>query len=124
MIDGTANSIVVLMFAILVGLVLRLASVLTPEVMRRKTERRQGEPLVDYLRRASDVSAEAGVITATQGPRSYLLTLGAFHGLLAMLVVVLLLSPVSMNWPLFLGGMLASYMLAEWLFRRSRAGKI
>ena len=121
---GIVNGIVLAMSAVLLGVVLRLASLLTPEAMRRgRPPRRPGESLGSYLRRSSLQGAKSSREAVRTGPASYRLMLLAFYGLLAMLVTVLWLSPVYMNWPVFLGVFFAAFLLADWIYKRARAGR-
>ena len=119
------NGVVLAMAAVLLGVVLRLVGLVTPEAMQRtRPDQRPGESLVEYLRRASMERAEASREAVETGPASFWLLCLAFYGLLAILVAVLWLSPVHMNWPIFLSVFFAAFMLAEWMFKRAKAGRL
>ena len=52
-------------------------------------------------------------------PRSGWIAMVFLYGLVAMMVAVVKISPVTMRWGPFLGCVLGSYMIADFLFRRT-----
>ena len=124
MVDEGVNAVVLSMFAIVIAVVMQLGAALTPAVMRQRLERREGESLAEYVQRSAIHKAEAGREAARTGSDSYRLLLLAFWGLLVILIVTLVASPVHMSWPLFLGVFAAAYLLATWIFAQAKAGKL
>ena len=121
MIDETVNSVVLSMFAIVIAFVMRAATAVTPAVMRQRVERREGESWAEYTLRAGAQRAEAGREAARTGTTSYRLLLLALWGLMVVLIATLVVSPVHMNWLVFLGVFAVAYGLAALVYRRASA---
>ena len=74
--------------------------------------------------RVGRTQADRGAAAASQGPTSYRLALYAFVGMIAMLIVVLLVSPVDMDWLVFLVSIMIGYGIAALLYRLGRTGRL
>ncbi|HXF86462.1 MAG TPA: hypothetical protein VNK49_13850 [Anaerolineales bacterium] len=121
MISPLINTIVIAGFGFFIGIILQI----TINVMPRK------EPysinfdkgLQDFIDRAKKSAEESREMVRTAGS-DLRIGMFAFYGLIALLILVLIYSPLAMNWPVFLLALFAGFLLFEWIFKRAKAGKI
>ena len=57
-------------------------------------------------------------------PRSQQLVVLTFYGLIGIMVAVIKLSPVVMNWWVFLGSVFAGFLVAQFVFWLARTNRI
>ncbi len=123
MINPLINSIVVGGFGFLIGIVLQIAMRVMPERMKTSSSINFEKGLRGFIDSAMS-SAERSremVQSEGQGIKGAML---AFYGLIGVLILVLLYSPLLMNWPAFLLSLLGGFLLFEILFKGAITGKI
>ena len=122
MLDGTVNGIALAIFGVVMGAILQLVMVLSGQQFaryRHSLRRRKDEGVVDFIRRRAERDAES----AMDLPRSSLVAVASFYGLVAMLVSVLIFSPLHMSWIIFLAALLGGFWLLQGVFSLARTGK-
>lgn len=124
MISPLINSIVIAAFGFFIGSILQIAMIVNPEKSRdsitTSTGRRGWGGFVDYAKEA----AEEGREHAQNAPGQFWVATFGFYGLIAILILVLIYSPLEMNWLIFLVALMAGFMLFDRIFQKAKAGKI
>jgi len=120
-----ADTVVMVVFGILLGTILKLYGTITDATGRTsgpaagRTRRSFRERLGEVFDREK-MRAENDALLKSM-PRSGWLAMATLYGLVAMLIVVVKVSPVTMRWWPFLGSVLGSFMLAGFVFSRAAA---
>lgn len=123
------NSMVLIVFGILIGLLTRVAGAYDPLIEEKRKAKdltqRDGESFFDYLRRTTseEYRNEDDKIKESM-PKPYQRALTGTGVFVIMLVVVLIFSPLYMNWLIFIGSILAGIIIYELIFYLAKAGKI
>jgi len=120
----TADYVVMIVFGILLGTILKLFNTITEaeRLAGPATER----PRRSFRERLGDVfdrekvRAENDALLKSM-PRSGWLVMVALYGLVAILVLVVKVSPIMMRWWPFLGSVLGAFMIAGLAFSRTAA---
>ncbi len=123
MINPLINSIVVGGFGFIIGIVLQIAMRVMPERMKTSSSinfEKGLRGLFDSAMSSAERSREM-VQSERQGIKGAML---AFYGLIGVLILVLLYSPLLMNWPAFLLSLLVGFLLFEIIFKGAITGKI
>jgi hypothetical protein len=123
MANGLPNIIVMVMSGVLIGALLQISGRLTGEDLRQREDRMGSESRWEYWKRMVNKTSEQGVTTMRTAPTSYKLTLGALYGLVGILVIVMVLSPLRMIWWIFLPSMLLAFFVTEKLFQLAKVGR-
>lgn len=128
MFEGIVNIIVMILFGVFIGSLLALFGALSEDILRprqiKEDERKAGEGFLAYQLRIANERAEWSTKVVTTGPRSFKMVYGALVLLTIMLVIVVNFSTVHMHWLAFLLSALAGFIVAQWLYNQSKAGKI
>ncbi len=119
-----ANSVVMVVFGILLGVILRLFNSISAidrstDPARRPARRSLRERLADSFDR-DKVRAENKALMKSM-PRSGWMAIFFMYGLIAMLVIVVKASPITMRWWPFLGSLFAAFIITELVFSRTAA---
>lgn len=116
-----ADYSVMVVFGTLLGVVLNLFGILFSARTRRREEPRRSmrQRIADAFDREK-VRAE-NKARLQSAPRSAWLALVSFYGLVAMLVVVVKVSPVTMRWWPFLGSILLAHVAVGLIYTRTAA---
>ncbi len=122
MVDPIVNTTVIVLFGLLIGVVLQAAGALglRDAVDAPGQRRRDDESYADYVKRIAD----RGTRTALSLRPAGWVALVSFYGLIAMLIAVVIASPLYMEWLPFLGSLLASFFIADQIFSLAKAGKL
>lgn len=115
--ESLANVLVMALFGLLAGVLLQVQRALGGDALAR---RRPGEGVIAGARRR----AEEATAMVRSGPRSYLVVNLAVLGVVAMLVLSLLFSPLEMQWWVFLGSVFAGYLAAGGLLSLARRRRL
>jgi hypothetical protein len=122
MTTATADLVVMIVFGLLLGSLLKLhASISGMDRSVGNSIERARRPLSERLADTFDrekLRAENKAMLAAM-PRSAWVAIGAIYGVIAMLIVVVQISPVTMRWWPFLGAVLGAYIMADLLFSRT-----
>ena len=118
------NSIVIAAFGFFIGVILQIVMIVNPEKSRdsitTSTGRRGWRGFIDYAKEA----AKEGRENAQNAPRQFWVAAFAFYGLIAILILVLIYSPLEMNWLVFLVASIAGFALFDSIFQKAKAGKM
>jgi hypothetical protein len=122
MISPLMNAIVIAAIGFFMGIVLQIAVIIMPARERPLHSISFNTGLrgfIDSTRKNADQDAEF----YRHAPRQFWSATLAFYGLIAILVLVIVYSPLTMNWPVFLVALVAAAGVSEGIFERAKAGK-
>lgn len=125
MIEPWINGIAVGVFGFLTGGVTGFYAIVSG-IDRQASGRRRGPrnwSLSGTLDTAREEAA-AGRVDWKLLPRSGKAALLAFYGLIAVMIIFIRFSPVTMNWWAFLGSLFAGYTAVDLIFNAARKGKL
>jgi hypothetical protein len=119
---AAADHVVMVIFGILLGVILQLIQRISAiDRSRRPTGDQPRRPFRERVLEIFDrdrVRAENQARLKSM-PRFMGIAMIAFYGLIAMLVIVVKVSPVTMRWWPFTGSVLAAFMIASAIFSRA-----
>ena len=132
MVDPIINATVLVLFGLTIGAVLQLHMLLSGglsgDILRRKESSTQREPGRRFdlrrLIRVSQEQAQHGRHAIRTMPRSTMLLMAAFYGLIGVLILFMKYGPFEMSWLLFLCAVLAGFIVMDRVFVWAKAGKI
>lgn len=116
MLDSWGSDFIVGLMAMLLGGILRVFMLVTPQMQTAPRARRKGQTWWAAAKRRADEDASV----AKTMPASAKLATFAVYGLLAVIWMSIAISPVEMRWIAFFVGVVAGYLAVELVFR---AGK-
>ena len=119
MLEPWANDIVICLAGVVLGALLSLANILSPETESERT-RKDGETLWEWQKRRRRGQDER----LANAPRSYTLVTIAFFGFVVVFIVALVISPLRMQWSVFFGGLFAAFAFGSVLPTLVKRGKI
>jgi len=123
MISPLINSIVVAGFGFLIGTVLQIAMGVMPERMRETNPVTFGKGLRGFIDSANKNAEESREMVQAAGP-GFKSAMFAFYGLIAVLILIIIYSPLVMNWTVFLLSLFTGFTLYMWIFKQAKEGKI
>lgn len=121
------NSIVLVMFGILLGVLLKVTMAYEPieEEKMKELKQREGESFLQYLgRKTSREYQEKEKKIRESMPKPYQRALFGTGVLVIMLIIVLIITPIHMNWLIFIGSIIGGVIIYELIFYLAKAGKI
>lgn len=124
MIDETISTIVLVLFGLLIGVILKVSLVYEQNLPRPHPtlHKKKNESILDFMRRLDVVSQEWTRKLNLNLPA--MIPIGIFYSLIALLIVVLYFTPIHMNWLVFLFSVFVGFGIAEGIFSLAKAGKI
>ncbi len=123
MISPLINSIVIAGFGFFIGIVLQIAMSIMPERNRESHSLKFNKGLQGFIDDANKSAKESREMVQTAGP-AFWMSMFAFYGLIAILILIIIYSPLVMNWLVFLLALFTGFGLFEWIFTRAKAGKM
>lgn len=119
-----ANHVVMVVFGILLGVILRLVSSISAldrstDPATRSARRTVRQRIADAFDR-DKVRAENKALMKSM-PRSGWMAICSLYGLIAMLVIVVKASPITMRWWPFLGSLFGAFIVVNLVFSRTAA---
>jgi|GEM_PF-4857759 len=123
------NSIVLVTFGILMGVLAMVTNTYEPQYDEKRKmkglEQREGESFLHYLRRSTsrEYRDEENEIRGSM-PKPYQRATLVLGFLVFMLIIVLIFSPLYMNWLIFIGSILVGIFIYKLIFYLAKAGKI
>lgn len=118
LIEPWANNGVVALFGLVIGAMVSLATALDPR--EHNIPRKPGESVVAWQVRVFRIQDQQ----LSAAPGAYTATSAIFAGLIAVLVLTILLSPVEMNWWFFLGGLAVGASTFSGIRELGKRGKL
>jgi hypothetical protein len=118
MLDPWANNAVIFLFGLIIGAIASLATLLDPR--EHNMPRRPGETFIQWQQRV--LSEQNRQLEAA--PTSVAATGGAFLGVVVVLVVSVLLSPLEMRWWYFLAGLAVGLALLRGVYELAKRGRL
>ena len=119
--ETISTIIVMVLFGLLTGVILDVVQKRS-KVPERTYHEKKNESTIDYMHRIGKEYREEVRVSFLNRP--LLIGIVIFYALIALLIFVLLYSPVQMNWPIFLVSALGGFMITEIIFSLAKAGKI
>jgi hypothetical protein len=123
MISPLINSFVVAGFGFFIGIVLQIAMSVMPERNREPHSLKFNRGLRGFIDDANKSAEESREMIRTAGPVLWM-GMFAFYALIAILILIIIYSPLVMNWLVFLLAFFTGFGLFEWIFTRAKAGKM
>jgi hypothetical protein len=123
MIHPLINSIVLAVFGFIISIVLKIAMRVSPESKRAVDSLNFGKGLRGFVNLAIKNAEEGREISRTAGS-SYWIAVIAYFGLIIVLILVLIYSPITMNWYVFLLSLGVGSLLFDWIFKLAKSGRI
>lgn len=121
------NSMVLLMFGILIGVLLMVSEAYESlyKEKSKKLKKRQGESFLHYSRRSSSREYHDERIKIMQSmPKPFQRAGFGMSIFVILLIIVLIFSPIYMNWLIFIISVLVGIVVFKLIFYLAKAGKI
>lgn len=121
------NSIVLVMFGILFGVLSKVTMAYEPleKEKMKELKKREGESFLQYLRRTTSREyREKETKIRDSMPKLYQRAILGTGVLVIMLIIVLIFTPIHMNWLIFIVSIIGGIIIYELIFYLAKAGKI
>jgi Flp pilus assembly protein TadB len=120
--DPTINAVIIVLAGVFIGAITCVAGILDPA-------NADGAPRAPVPFKRGYVKAMQAYDAAQKearalAPRSYNVALAAFFGLIVVVILGIVLSPVHMQWGWFIGGFFLGFLILQSVYALARTGRL
>jgi hypothetical protein len=130
MINTIINGVVLAIFGLIIGAVLQLLGLMeggvSSDLLRNTREKRNSIGKIGWkgFIKESLKAAEEGRKLMQTMPRSRMILLIAFYGLIAVLILIVKYGPIEMNWWILIGSISTGFVVMDFIYYKAKKGKL
>jgi len=126
MFEIIGNIIVMVVFGLLVGTLFQVMDIFQRPRKDSEIKREPGESFLRYLRRSIREARERDPMehVIKKYRKAYHITIAMVYIVIAIMVLLVVFSPIRMNWLAFILSSFAAFGILKLIFDRAKAGKI
>lgn len=126
MFEVIGNIIVMVVFGLLVGTLFQVMTIFERPRKDSETKREAGESFLRYLRRTIREARERDPMenVIKKYRKAAYITMAMVYIVIALMVLLVVFSPIKMNWLAFILSIFAAFGILKLIFDRAKAGKI